>query len=114
MNKRILVMVVLMVVLLTGCAEVKYGGAKMLWLGDNNTQNLYAEHFEGIVTITVDANTGLHNYYLTDANSTYTRFSCGSLVSEGRLPALTELAPVIVEALIQAGLAPAIPIPEEN
>ena len=109
-----LMMVVCLVVamLAIGCAEVQYGGAKMFRLGDSNTEDLYAEHCSGPMRITVDANTGLLNYYLTDTNSTFTQFSFGSSVSEGRFPALTDLVPVIVEALIQAGLAPASPIPE--
>jgi len=105
-SKILILMVCLCVValLVIGCAEVKYGGAKMVRLGDSNTEDLYAEHFTGPMRITVDANTGELNYLL-DANGTYTRFSFGSSVSEGKLPALEVLVPAIVEA-VKAAIAP--------
>ena len=105
MNSKLLILTVILclcasLLSLSGCAEVQYGGAKLTRLGDSKTRDLYAEHFAGAMRITVDANTGLHNYYLLDANSTYTRFSFGFSESEGKLPPIKDLAEALKPYLL--------------
>jgi len=83
-----------------GCAQVKYGGAEYTRLGDVKTKGAYVENIIGPAKVTVDPNTGLHNYLL-DANGIYTRFSFDSQESKGELN-IDTLAATIAEAVTAA------------
>ena len=95
---RITILLLALLLLVAGCAEIKYGEVKFTRLGDIETKGAYVENIVGPATLTVDANTGLHNYII-DANGRYTRFQFDSQASQGELPALEVLVPAIVEAV---------------
>ena len=104
MKKRTVVLVV-MLLLIVGCSQIKYDGVEMLRIGDVETKGIYSEKIIGPAEITVDPATGLHNYVL-EPNSTYIRFSVDATASEGKLP-IEPLAAVIAEA-IKAAMTPGL------
>ena len=106
MNKRILV--VLVVMLLGGCAQIKYGGAEFTRFGDIETKGAYVENIIGPADLTVDPNTGLHNYSI-DANGVYTRFQFDSQASKGEFPPMKDITEAVLEAMKVAGLVPITP-----
>jgi len=102
MRNGIMAVILLMVVLLVGCAEIQYGGAKYTRLGDIETKGAYVENIIGPATLTVDPNSGMHNYTI-EPEGVYTRFQFDTQESAGTLD-IADLADVISKAVI-AGLA---------
>lgn len=114
MNKRIVTAIVTCIVaavIFAGCCELQYGSARMRRIGDQKVEGAYAENVVGPANITVDPNTGLHNYRI-DANGIYTRFQFDSQESKGEFPPMKDITEAFLEAMRLAGLIPAVATPD--
>lgn len=100
MKKEIVVLFLVGLLAFAGCAQIKYGGAEYTRLGDIETKGAYVENIIGPAVLTVDPNTGLHNYTI-DPNGVYTRFQFDTQESAGTLD-ITDLAEAIAKALALA------------